>query len=169
MTKKRTLYEIVDELCSRGKYVVITTGQVYAIVAPFKNDNGDWLCSAYKADLAECIENVCCNYIYKYEFEKEPWKYHSLYTPPIKQYEVGEKVVNCRGEVCELAAIWSEEGLLEESNGEILAASAVTPYIPEIHDKKEEEERWKYDGVPVTEDSITQLLNDEHGWTLSRS
>lgn len=145
MTKKLTLYEIINPLCKKGKQAVIRKKNHYMRIFSCKG-------IYYFSDSYWTGKNtvprsfyIQDNQIAQADFdqlERDGWEYIEEYQPPLEQHEVGEKV-------------WWEEEIykifsknktrqtltLEPKYGQLVtdvAASAVTPYIPEIHDEKEE-------------------------------
>jgi len=136
------LYEIINKLCSAGKYVVVSDGENY--IRFNKNLYGglDMSTKFKRLDVVKTAPPVCSNIIIQVilDLELEGWHYHSIYTPPVRKYEVGEKVwwdektwyVKAHIKRTDIVKLDRET-----SSGDIeldaVAASAVTPYIPEIH------------------------------------
>lgn len=95
--KYMKLKEIVNLYCDHGKHVVISNGEQYILISPFKDRDGNYRSSGIEDTLDKIFNYVgYINVWVKEQFfslEKDGWKYHSIWTPPDpKPFEINQLV-----------------------------------------------------------------------------
>lgn len=95
--KYMTLQETVNLYCGYGKHVVISNGEEYNLISPFKDKYGNYRISSIENTLDKIFNYVSYNQGRGKEqfskLEENGWKYHSIWIPPApKQFEPGQLV-----------------------------------------------------------------------------
>lgn len=95
-TTMNTLYEQINYACEHGYYPIVSDGEKYIIVSPFKDENENWRDSAPRTVLSEAIAKIGEYYGDDEQDwnsrESEGYKITGYYKPKHKRFEAGEKV-----------------------------------------------------------------------------
>lgn len=91
-----TLYEQINYACERGYYPIVSYGEDYIIVSPFKDSDGDWRNTIAYHSPEEASENIgdrAGNTKAHWNgLESRGYKLTGYYKPQYKRFEAGEKV-----------------------------------------------------------------------------
>lgn len=91
-----SLYKQINKFCEMGFYPIISDGQKYIIVSPTKDTYNYWRDTGVCSSLEKAIKHIgnCFGYSKKEcnKKEKEGFKITSFYHPPVKRFQVGDKV-----------------------------------------------------------------------------
>jgi len=90
--KNPTIKEKVDRVCKLGLYAVVKKDDLYTIISPFRDIDGDWRRSAFCKSITECINYIGCTACTSLE-EWDGSVFIGTWQPPLPEpYKVGDKV-----------------------------------------------------------------------------
>lgn len=87
--KNLTTKEKVDRVCKLGLYAVVKKDDLYTIISPFSDFDGDWRRSAFCKSIKECTNYIGCTALEEWD----GFVFIGTWQPPLPEpYKVGDKV-----------------------------------------------------------------------------